>query len=180
MGKNILVISSSPRKGGNSETLACEFLRGALDAGNKAEIVYLRDKQIAFCKGCLACQKTLECVIGDDAVEITKKMLNADVIAFATPIYYYSLSGQLKTMLDRANALFASDYKFKDIYLIATAADSASSATDGAQNAIDGWISCFDGVSLKDVIQGLGLEKPGEAKKKPKLLKAAYNAGFNA
>ncbi len=87
MNKKILIISTSPRKGGNSNALAEEFARGAREAGNTVEKVELYDKTIGFCKGCLACQKTMRCVIRDDADTIAQKMLTAEVIAFATPIY---------------------------------------------------------------------------------------------
>ena len=97
MRKNVLIISSSPRKGGNSETLAASFAKGAQDAGNHVETVWLREKQIGFCKGCLACLKAGHCVIKDDAAEIAAKMHDADVLVFATPVYYYSVSGQFKT-----------------------------------------------------------------------------------
>ena len=92
MSKNILIISTSPRKGGNSDALAEEFARGAREAGNQVEKIELYNKTIGFCKGCLACQKTLRCVIRDDADTIAQKMLTADVIAFSTPIYYYEMS----------------------------------------------------------------------------------------
>lgn len=121
MAKNILILSASLRAGSNSETLANAFADGARADGHTVEIVSLRGKQIAFCRGCLACQTLGKCVIDDDAVAITEKMQHADVIAFATPIYYYEMSGQLKTMLDRANSLFPSDYAFRDIYLLAYA-----------------------------------------------------------
>lgn len=85
MNKNILMISTSPRKNGNSETLADAFLNGAKDGGNTVEKISLYDKTIGFCKGCLACQKTKRCVIHDDADMIAQKMLNADVLVFATP-----------------------------------------------------------------------------------------------
>lgn len=114
MSKNVLVISSSLRKGSNSEMLADEFLKGAKEAGHNAEKLSLAGKTINFCIGCLSCQKTHKCVIDDDSREITEKMLNADVIVFATPVYYYSVCGQLKTLLDRANPLYPSDYKFRD------------------------------------------------------------------
>ena len=74
MNKKVLIISSSPRKGGNSETLAAAFAKGAREAGNQVETVYLREKQVGFCKGCLACLKLGHCVIQDDAVEIAAQM----------------------------------------------------------------------------------------------------------
>lgn len=121
MSKKVLVISTSPRKGGNSDVLADEFVRGAQEAGNSVEKVTLYDKTIGFCKGCLVCQSTQRCVIHDDADVIAQKMLTADVIAFATPIYYYGMCGQMKTMLDRSNPLFSADYAFRDLYLLSAA-----------------------------------------------------------
>ena len=91
MRKNVLILSSSPRKGGNSETLAAAFAKGAQEAGNQVETVYLREMQYGFCKGCLACQKLGCCVIKDDAVEIETKMHDADVLVFATPVYENTL-----------------------------------------------------------------------------------------
>lgn len=70
MRKNVLIISSSPRKGGNSKTLAASFAKGAQDAGNHVETVWLREKQIGFCKGCLACLKAGHCVIKDDCAGV--------------------------------------------------------------------------------------------------------------
>lgn len=112
MSKNILVISTSPRKGGNSETLADAFIHGANESGHSTEKICLYDKTISFCKGCLACLKSHRCVIHDDADDIAQKMSKADVLVFATPIYYYEMCGQMKTMLDRANPLYDADYQF--------------------------------------------------------------------
>ena len=105
----ILVISTSLRARSNSEALADEFIRGAQDAGHEVEKITLKDKDIKFCKGCLACQTTQRCAIKDDAPAIVEKMHDADAICFATPIYYYEMSGQMKTLLDRANPLYPSD-----------------------------------------------------------------------
>ena len=125
MNKKVLIISSSPRKDGNSETLAAAFAKGAQAAGHQVETIYLREKQVGFCKGCFACLKLGHCVIQDDAVEIAAKMHDANVLVFATPVYYYCVSAQLKTMLDRANPLFDTDYAFTKAYLLATAAEDA-------------------------------------------------------
>ena len=107
--KRVLVISSSLRKDSNSEQLAVSFADGASSAGHEVELVSLRDKEIRFCVGCLACQKTQRCFMHDDADAIREKMLYADVLVFATPIYYYEMSGILKTLLDRANPLYSSN-----------------------------------------------------------------------
>lgn len=176
MAKNVLVISSTLRKNGNSELLAKEFLKGAQDAGNNVEFITLQNKDIKFCKGCIACQKLGSCVIKDDTIEITEKMKNADVIAFASPIYYYEMSGQLKTMLDRANALFSADYKFRDIYFLSSAADSDPHSADIAIQGIKGWIACFAKVQFKGAVLAAGAEAPGDVVNNP-AMKQAYEMG---
>ena len=173
MSKNVLIISTSPRKGGNSEILADEFAKGARQAGHQVEKVCLYDKTIGFCKGCLTCQKTRRCVIHDDADVIAQKMLTAEVIVFATPIYYYEMCGQMKTMLDRANPLFPADYAFRDIYLLASAAENEESAVDGAVNGLNGWIACFEKARLKGVVRGVGATDPGDIRHNAAALAAA-------
>ena len=93
MTKKILIVSSSLRGGSNSEILAHEAEKGAIDAGNVVEFINLKGKEIKFCIGCLACQKTLKCVQKDDMADLIGKVQNADAIIFATPIYYYEMSG---------------------------------------------------------------------------------------
>jgi len=178
MAKNVLAISSTLRKNGNSEILAKEFLKGAEEIGHNVEFITLQDKEIKFCKGCLACQKLGTCVIKDDLNAIVEKMKNADVIVFASPIYYYEMAGQLKTLLDRGNPLYVSDYKFRDIYFIAAAADTNPSAADIAANGIKGWAACFSGVQLKGVILGAGAGAVGDIQNNPAMNKA-YEMGKN-
>ncbi len=172
MSKNILVISASLRNGSNSDMLADEFMRGALKSGNKAEKITLRCKSINFCKGCLACQKTGKCVINDDMAEILPKMQQADVICFASPMYFYDMCGQLKTFLDRTNPLFPAEYNFTDIYFLLTAADTEQSASEGPLKGLQGWIDCFENAGLKGVVCGLGAEKPGDVKSMPAMNEA--------
>ena len=133
MSKKVLIISSSLRADSNSDALAQAFAEGARTAGSEVELVRLAGKTLGFCRGCLACQKTGRCVIRDDGDVIAQKMLHADVLVFATPVYYYGMSGQLKTLLDRANPLFASNYAFRDVYLLCTSADEGTDASDGTR-----------------------------------------------
>ncbi len=140
----VLVVSSSLRPRSNSEALADQFAKGALDAGNEVEKISLRGKNIGFCKGCLACQKTLRCVIKDDMQELVQKVCDADALCFATPIYYYEMSGQLKTFLDRCNPLYVADYRFRDIYFLATASDDDPKTPERAEAGLGGWIECFE------------------------------------
>lgn len=176
MSKNVLIISSSPRKGGNSETLAASFAKGAEEAGHKVETIYLREKNYGFCKGCLACLKAGHCVIGDDAVEIAARMHDADVLVFATPVYYYSVSGQLKTMLDRANPLFGSDYAFTKAYLLATAAEDGEETVEGTVKAVQGWVDCFGRCELAGTVFAGGVNGVGDIAGHPALEKA-YQMG---
>lgn len=175
--KKVLIISTSLRRNSNSDYIAREFERGAKDAGNEVEYVSLIGKKIDFCIGCLSCQLTQECVIKDDANEIAEKVKNADVIVYATPVYYYEMSGQMKTLIDRMNCLFPSDYKFRDVYLLAASAEDEESAMDGAVKGVQGWVDCFEKANLAGVIRGTGLTETGEAKKDEEILKKAYEMG---
>lgn len=172
MSKKVLILSSSPRKSGNSETLAASFAEGALAAGNSVETVYLREKSYGFCKGCLACLKLGHCVIRDDAVEIAAKMHDADVLVFATPVYYYSVSGQLKTMLDRANPLYDSDYAFTKAYLLAAAAEEGPHTVEGAEKAVQGWVDCFERCALAGTVFAGGVSDVGDISGHPALEQA--------
>ena len=170
--KNVLIISSSLRKGSNSESLADAFARGAADTGNEVELISLRGKDIRFCRGCLACQKTQKCVIADDAPAIVAKMHDADVIVFATPIYYYEMSGQLKTLLDRANPLYTSDYCFRDIYMLTSAAEDEQTTPERAVMGLTGWIDCFEKSHLAGTVFAGGVNAPEEIKGHPALAEA--------
>lgn len=176
MSKNVLIISSSPRKGGNSETLTASFAKGAGEVGHKVETIYLREKNYSFCKGCLACLKLGHCVIDDDAVEIAARMHDADVLVFATPVYYYSVSGQLKTMLDRANPLFDSDYAFTKAYLLAAAAEDGEETVEGTVKAVQGWVDCFERCELAGTVFAGGVNGVGDIAGHP-ALEEAYQMG---
>lgn len=177
MSKKVVILSTSIRPNSNSDILPEEFARGAKENGNEVEKLSLVGKELQFCRGCLICQKTGKCIIKDDANEIAEKVKNADVVVFATPVYYYAMSGQMKTLIDRMNCLFSSDYRFKDVYLIASAADIDKSAFDGTIKEVEGWIACFSKVEFKDTLYGVGLGGPGEAKNNSKILKQAYEMG---
>ena len=89
MGKKVLILSGSPRRGGNSDLLCDEFMRGALEAGNQAEKIFLRSKKVAPCNACYYCRQSGgQCAIRDDMAEILDKMQAADVIVMASPVYF--------------------------------------------------------------------------------------------
>ncbi|KIR03580.1 Iron-sulfur flavoprotein [Lachnospiraceae bacterium TWA4] len=176
MSKKVLVISSSPRVGGNSDVLADAFIKGAKESGHQVEKVNLAGKTIEFCRGCFVCQTTQRCVIRDDADQITQKMQDADVLVFATPIYYYEMSGQLKTMLDRGNPLYTTNYKFRDIYFLSAAAEDEESVPNRAVSGVEGWIECFSNAKLAGTVFAGGVTDKGDIKNHPSL-EVAYEMG---
>ena len=175
--KNVLIISTSLRPDSNSERLAKEFAQGAREAGHSVELISLRGKTLRFCVGCLACQKTQRCVLSDDAGAIVEKMREAEVLCFATPVYYYEMAGQMKTLLDRANPLFAGEYAFRDVYLLTASAEEDDSAADGPIQGLKGWIACFEKARLAGVVRGGGVDRPGEMEQKPEKLAQARSLG---
>ena len=177
MSKRVLILSTSPRKNGNSEALADAFRSGAEEAGHEVEKICLHGKRIQFCRGCLACQKTKQCVIDDDMGPVLEKLARADAVVFATPIYFYEMCGQMKTLLDRTNPLFPADYAFRDVYLLATAADGDEAAMDGAVKGLEGWIACFDKARLAGVVRGAGADGIGAIRNCPAALEKARNLG---
>ena len=156
MSKKIFIVSSTPRKNGNSDILAEEFARGAREAGHSVEKICLREIELKFCTGCMYCHTRGTCVIKDGVETLLPRIADSDVLVFATPVYYYEMSGQLKTFLDRMNPLYGRDNRFREVYLLASAADTEASAMDGAAKGVQGWIDCFDGVVLKGVVRGTG------------------------
>lgn len=178
MSKEILIISSSPRKGGNSDTLCDEFAKGAMAAGHTVERVFLKDKKINYCTGCGLCteQKGV-CSQKDDMAEIGNMIIHANVIVFATPIYFYTMAGQMKTLIDRCCAYYT-EITDKDFYYIMTAADTDKDAMRRALIEFDGFVSCLDRVSEKGCIYGIGVWKKGEVDGTV-TMKEAYEMGKN-
>ncbi|MDO4371901.1 MAG: flavodoxin family protein, partial [Clostridia bacterium] len=105
--KKILILEGSPRRNGNSAILSEEFARGAQEAGCSVERVRIADKKIAGCLGCNACYRNSgACIQKDDMAEVRERMLAADAIVLASPIYFYSMTAQLKAVIDRTYAFY--------------------------------------------------------------------------
>lgn len=177
MAKKVLIISTSLRGGSNSEILAKECEKGALEAGHEVEFISLKNKEIKYCIGCLSCQSKGYCVLKDDVADIMAKVKEAEVIVYATPIYYYEMSGQMKTLLDRLNPLYSSDYKFRDIFMLATAAEDDESAFEKAYNGLQGWVDCFEKATLKGMVAGGGIDDANTAADHETVMKEAYKLG---
>lgn len=170
--KKVLIITTSLRRNSNSEALALAFAEGARSAGNDVEVVSLKDKKLAFCKGCFACQNIGHCVIDDDANAIADKMEQAEVIVWATPVYYYGMSGQMKTLIDRANSLYSRPYKFNKVYLLATATENESFTPEGTVKGVQGWVDCFDDVEFADTLFVGDVTDPNDIQGNPGVKKA--------
>ena len=176
--KNVVVISTSLRPGSNSHAMAEQFAAGAKAAGHSVELISLRGKEIKFCVGCLSCQQTGACVFKDDVPAMMDSVLNADVVCWATPIYYYEMSGQMKTLIDRMNAMYPKDYRFRDIYLLTTAAEEEEFTPKRAEAGLQGWIDCYEKSALKAHLFCGGVNGSREIEGNPKL-QEAYEMGKN-
>ena len=174
---NVLVISTSLRSKSNSDILAERLVAGARDAGHEVELISLKGKTIDFCKGCFACQKKQKCVLKDDAVAIAEKVMNAETLVFVTPIYFYEMSGQMKTLLDRLNPLYATEYKFRNVYMLSVAAEEEAFVPEKAVSGLHGWIDCFKKAEFTGSLFCGGITDAGEAAGKTEEQKAAYDFG---
>src|SRR5574344_2519001 len=170
--KKVIVISTSLRAGSNSDMLAEQFAEGAKASGNEVEKISLRGKEIKFCVGCLSCQHTGACVFKDDVPAIMEKVLNADVVCWATPIYYYEMSGQMKVLIDRMNAMYSLDYKFRDVYMLTTAAEDEPEVPKRAEAGLTGWIDCYPKSRLAGTLFCGGVNEAREIKGNAKLQEA--------
>lgn len=177
MSRNILVISSSPRVGGNSETLCDEFIRGAEMAGNKVEKIRLKDLDIKFCTGCGVCNNTHHCVQKDDMAGLLEKLITADIIVIGTPVYFYCVSAQLKVMIDRLCPRYT-EIADKHFYLIATAAENGAGTFDGTLAGFRGMLDCLPGsVEAGRILCG-GVWQAGEVKSHRGMAEA-FEAGYS-
>ena len=179
MSKNVLILSGSPRKGGNSDILCDDFARGALEAGNAVEKLRVAAKKIAPCSGCYYCRAHGgECAHKDDMAEVLQRMIDADVIVMASPVYFYSINAQLKAVIDRTVARWL-EVKNKEFYYIVTMADEDVSSADTTLACLRGYAACVSGAVEKGVIIGSGVYEPGKVKNTPAMQKA-YQMGKNA
>ncbi len=176
--KKVLILSGSPRKGGNSDLLCDEFLRGAKEAGNDVEKIRVAEKKIGYCTGCYYCQKSCGvCAVKDDMAELLQKMIDADVIVFASPVYFYSVNAQLKTVIDRTVARWL-EVKNKEFYYIVTCADEDRKAQERTIECFRGYAECVEGAVEKGIIYGTGVYQKGEIKG-TSAMKDAYETGLS-
>lgn len=172
MKKKVLVITSSFRKNGNTDILASQFADGALKNGHEVEMVHLRDLKLNFCMGCYACVKLERCIQKDDYNTLFPKMMDADAICFAAPTYFYSVDGRMKTLFDRCVTIYGK-LKDKDFYYITASQDYERENIESVFTTFHGFARCFDGISEKGRIYGVGSDEKGDVRSTP-----AFNEAF--
>lgn len=177
MSKKVLILSGSPRKGGNSDLLCEEFAKGAQEAGHEVEKIRVAEKNIGYCRACYGCRGTGKCVIKDDMAELLEKMVAADVFVLASPVYYYSIDAQMKAVIDRCLARFM-EMKNKELYYIATAGAGDLPALETTFACFHGFARCLPGAKEMGTVNGVGVYELGAVNGNP-LMQEAYNMGKN-
>jgi multimeric flavodoxin WrbA len=174
--KSVLVISSSPRKGGNSDLLCDQFVSGVQEVGRPVEKIFLKNRRINYCIGCGTCfNGSKSCSQKDDMADILERMIAADVIVMATPVYFYTMCGQMKTFIDRTCARYT-EISDKDFYFIVTAAVNSTQAMQRTIEEFRGFTSCLDNPKEKGIIYGTGAWNIGDIKQS-KAMQLAYETG---
>lgn len=168
----VLAISSSPRLHGNSDLLCDQFLKGAAEAGHSVEKIRLAEQSIAPCAACYACQSGGVCVKKDGMADILEKVIDADVIVLATPVYFYSMDAQMKIFIDRCFARFQ-EIKSKDFCFIITAAAPQHEAADETLAGLRGFLRCLPEAREREIIYGTGAWDKGDILRHP-----AYERAF--
>lgn len=177
MAKNVLILMGSPRKRGNTSILCDEFMRGAEEAGNRVEKINVAAKKINGCLGCNRCQDNGgTCVQKDDMAELYEKILAADVIVLASPVYFYTWTAQLKAVLDRTYAKLAA-MQNKTFYMISTCMSPDESWCQMMIDSFHNYVICFgDTVSEGGYVFGYSCGAPGDVKESDAMQKA-YEMG---
>lgn len=181
MGKKVLILMGSPRKGGNCDLLSDEFIRGAGEAGHDAEKIYITDKKIGGCLGCFACQRNGGlCVQKDDMSGLYEKAKTADIIVFASPVYFYTWTAQIKAFIDRTIAL-ESELANKTFYLISAGQAPEEQYMTTMIRGFREYIGCFRAGSNREggCVIGYGAGKPGDVVGTP-AMEQAYLMGRKA
>lgn len=151
-------------------------MRGAAEAGHQVEKIFLKDKHINYCTGCSVCSMYGKpCPQKDDAAEVVEKMIAADVIVMATPVYFYTMSAQMKTLIDRCCARYL-EIKDKEFYFIIAAAEESVPMMERTIDGFRGFLDCLEEPKECGTIYGVGAWKVGEINDKPSMHEA-YEMG---
>jgi multimeric flavodoxin WrbA len=150
-------------------------MEGAIEANHQVEKVFLAEKKINYCRGCYGCEGNGQCVQKDDMAHILDSMMAADVIVLATPVYFYTMCAQMKTVIDRTVARYTRITN-KDFYFIVTAAVSRKAALERTIEGFRGFTSCLPGAKEKGIVYGTGAWEIGDILRSP-AMDQAYEMG---
>lgn len=176
MGKKVLILSGSPRRGGNSDTLCDQFLKGAQEAGNDVEKYFIPAHNIGYCSACYYCRShNGECCKKDDMAALMPKILEADVLVFSSPVYMYSVSAQLKAVFDRMVAQYEV-IRDKEVYYIMTAAEDAPDTMATTIGCMRGMADCIPGSKELGMVCATGVYEKGAVVDTP-YMQEAYELG---
>jgi multimeric flavodoxin WrbA len=183
----VMGIFGSPRRGGNTDTLLEETLKGTEKEGAEVERLHLTEFTITPCKECHGCDQTGECVILDDMQKIYPKLLDADVIILASPIFFYGISAWAKAFVDRCQALWSRKYLVKDRslgkegkrrkgFFISVGATKGARVFEGAILTAKYFFDVFNAEYLGELVFR-GIDAKGDILKHPEALQQAFEAG---
>lgn len=172
--KSVLILSSSPRRGGNSEQLCIQFKKGAEEAGNTVEMLNINDYDIRYFNQ-REYDRDASRAETDDAAAIIAKMKRADVIVLASPVYFYNMTGQLKALIDRTYG-HEKELGSKEFFYIATSTDRSEEAVNCVFDAFHGFAVCLYQSVERGVIKGNGARNRGDIESHP-AMQQAYEMG---
>ena len=183
----VLGIFGSPRRGGNTEILLEEALKGAEKEGAKVERLYLNDFTITPCKECHGCDDTGNCIILDEMEKVYPKLLEADVVILASPIFFYGVTASAKALIDRSQALWARKYLLKDPslgkegkkrkgFFISLGATKGQKIFEGAILTVKYFFDVFNAEYVGELLFR-GVEAKGDILRHPEALQQAFEAG---
>lgn len=175
--KNILIISSSPRKSGNSQLLCEQFKKGAEKNGHTVHIVRMMEKNIGFCRACNSCMKhDGQCILKDDMAELVELFQKADVLVLATPVYFHGISAQMKTWIDRMYPIWQ-HLGTKEVYYIISAG-SGENIVEISLGDLDGFVEHLEQYEIKGRIYATNVMEAGKVADTP-FMEQAYKMGLN-
>jgi multimeric flavodoxin WrbA len=182
----VLGICGSPRRGGNTEILLKEALRGAHEAGAEVEEIFLRDKTISPCLEIYGCKKDGQCVIKDDFQPVAEKIIQADALLLASPIFFYTVSAHTKMLIDRCQSLWVKRYRLKlplapgrprrKGAFISVGATRGKRLFEGVVLTVRYFFDALD-FDLSDTLLVRGVDEKGEILDHPEEIQAAYTLG---
>ena len=180
-------VYGSPRKGGNTDALLDSALKGVQSKGGDIKKIYVRDLKISGCRSCYGCEKTGICIVKDDMQEIYPLLDEADAVIVASPIFFYGVTSQIKSLIDRGQAMWArkrlnkKNVKDRSLvkrkgYLIAVGATKGKNLFECATLVAKYFFDALD-MSYEAGLFFRGMESIDAAKKNPEALQQAYEFG---